>query len=160
MSAVCILAPTIIAGWPVISAAVAGAAAALGLSVAREGVAAAAAVAHARQEESQRTVEVAVEDCEVLGENLAGQEQMVLAKEDLTIRVFRDARGQCRVSVKGAGRSEAELRELAEELVQKLTQIYVYDRVMNELRSRGFTVVSEEVAADETVHIHVRQQAS
>jgi len=154
MSAVCILAPAIIAGWPAISAAVAGAATALGISVVHEGMEAAAQTVAARAER----VELTVEDCEIIGQSLATEQQVVLVKEDVTLRVSRDARGQCKVSVEGAGHSREELRAIGDEFVQKLTQMYVYNKVMTELRNKGFTVVSEAVGEDQTVHLHVRQQ--
>jgi ABC-type transporter MlaC component len=105
-----------------------------------------------------RTVELTVEDCEVVGQSLATEEQIVLVKDDVTLRVSRDTRGRCKVSVTSVGRSTSQLREIADEFVQKLTQMYVYNKVMTELRNKGFTVVSETVAEDDTVHIHVRQQ--
>lgn len=153
MPGVCILAPAIVAGWPAISAAVAGAAAALGISVVQEGVEGAAQTVSARVQR----VELTVEDCEVVGQSLATEEQAVLAKGDVRLRVFRDARGHCKVSVEGRGHSREELRAMGDEFVQRLTQMYVYNRVMTELKKRGFTVISEEVAGDESVHIHVRQ---
>lgn len=154
MSAVCILAPAIVAGWPAISAAVAGAATALGISVVHEGVEGVAQAVSARTQ----TVELTVEDCEVVGESLATEQQIVLAKEDVTLRVARDARGQCKVSVEGEGHSRQELRAMGQEFMHKLTQMYVYNKVLTELRNKGFTVVSEAVGEDEAVHLHVRQQ--
>ncbi|NLW50734.1 MAG: DUF1257 domain-containing protein [Candidatus Brocadiaceae bacterium] len=161
MSAVCILTPTIIAGWPMISAAVAGAAAALGFSMAREGVRAsveAAAAVQAGQEE-QTTVEVEVENSEVLGESLAGEQELVLVRDSVRVRISRDLRGALKVCVEGAGRGSEELREIGRQVVDKVTQMYVYNRVMTELKNKGFTVIQEGVAQDETVHIHVRRQA-
>lgn len=155
MSAVCVLSPAVVAAWPAISAAVVGAAAALGMSVARE--------ARAKVETMVSTnaavgfVEVAVEHSEVVGETLATEEQAVLVKGNIRLRVFRDARGQVRVSAQGVGHSPEELQALAEELVHKMTQVFVYNKLMTELRNRGYTVVREEVGEDAAVRIHVRQ---
>jgi hypothetical protein len=163
MSAVFILTPTIIAAWPAISAAVAGAAAVLGFAVAREGARAygevKAGVMGSLQEE-QRSVEVAVENSEVLGEELATAQEIVLVRDDVRVRIGRDLRGAIRVCVDGKGRSREELQLVGERVVQKITQMYVYNKVMTELKNKGFTVVNEGVAEDETVHIHVRQQTA
>ena len=160
MSAVCILAPTIIASWPAISAAVAGAAAALGMSIAQEGVHSVrrAVAARANEEVSTSAVEVTVENAEVIGETMVTGQEMVLLKGDVTVRVFKDERGQCKVCIAGPAHSEAELRQMAEEFIQKVTQMYVYNKVMTGLKSKGFTVISEKVAEDDSVHLHVRQQ--
>ena len=161
MSAVCILTPTIIAAWPAISAAVAGAAAVLGFSVAKEGARAfneSAAVSEGLQQAEQTTVEVEVENAEVLGENIAAEREIVLIKGDVRVRVCRDLRGAFKVCVDGKGQSREELEEIGQRVVQKVTQMYVYNKVMTELKNKGFTVVNEGVSEDETVHIHVRQQ--
>jgi len=154
MSGICILAPAVIAAWPAISAAVAGVAAALGMSVVKEG------------EEEFRThaavenkVELSLENSEVVSETLVSGEEMVLVKGNIRVRVFRDERGQCGVCVEGVGRSKSELRAFGEEVAGKITQMFVYNKVMTEMKNKGFTVVKDEITADETVHIHVRNQA-
>jgi len=157
MSAVCILTPAIIAGWPAISAAVAGAATSMGIAVVRES-AVGVRKALAARVACHDAVELTIEDCEVVAEGLAAEEQIVLAKGDVTLRVFRNARGKCKVVAEGKSHSRQELRELGEQLVEKMTQVYVYNKVMTELKNRGFTVIAEEVGEDEAVHIHVRQQ--
>ena len=147
--------------WPAISAAVAGAAAALGFSLAREGARAyseAVAGVEGLQGAAQATVEVAVENSEVLGENIATEQEIVLVKGDTRVRVCRDLRGSFKVCVDGSGQSREELRKVGEHVVEKITQMYVYNKVMTELKDKGFTIVNEGVAEDETVHIHVRQQ--
>ena len=138
-----------------------GAAAALGFSVAREGVCAYSEVAagvEAAQHAAQTTVEVEVENCEVLGQSIATEQEIVLVKGDVRVRISRDLRGGLKVCAEGEGRSREELREIGEQVVGKVTQMYVYNKVMTELKNKGFTVVNEGVAEDETVHIHVRQQ--
>jgi hypothetical protein len=156
MSAVCVLAPAVVAGWPAISAAVAGAAAALGFAVAREAAEVAGAANVEAEQNGAVSVEIAVEHSEVLGESTATGQEIVLTHGDVTVRVYRDERGQCRVAAHGVGRSRAELEQAARQVMDKMTQIYVYDRIMGELPARGFTVVSDEMTEDESVRIHVR----
>lgn len=153
MSTVVILTPIIISSWPAITAAVAGAAAGLGLMV-KESVKEAVEEAEVDVEQS---VEVELADSEVLAENLATSKEIVLTKADLKIRVGRDERGRCTVCVTGKGRSKTELKQIAEDFAQKMTQCFVYNRVMSELKSKNFQVVNEEVMEDESVRIHVRR---
>jgi ABC-type transporter MlaC component len=158
MSTILILAPVIIGGgWPAISAAVAGAAVALGFTAqktARE-VAQGAQV----EENVQNAVEIDLADSEVLAQNLATNQQIVLTKGSIRIVVERDVRGRCKVCASGKGHSKAELKQTAEEFTQKLTQCFVYNKVMKELKSKNFQVVNEEVTQDDSIRIHVRRWA-
>jgi hypothetical protein len=156
MSAILILTPLIVGGgWTAMSAAAAGAAVALGLTVR---AAAKEQIAEARQEAAvKNTVEVEVKNSEVL-ENVATEQQIVLqAKNGIEVRVKRDARGRCTVCASGQGRTKAELQAFAERFTEKMTQCFVYNRVMTELKAKGFQVMSEERAKDETVNIRVRR---
>jgi hypothetical protein len=151
MSAVCILAPAVIAGWPAISAAVAGAATALGMNMIQE----AREVVQESEKVQARTVEVALENSEVLQQQMRTGEEILMTRGKMRIRVFRDERGQCRVCVSGEG-SKRELEALGREVAGRITQIFIYNKVMTELRGRKFEVTREEVAADQTVRLHVR----
>jgi hypothetical protein len=153
MSAVLVLTPIIIANWPVIAAAAAGAASAMGLLV-KESVKETLAEGQRAVEQS---VEVEVSGSQVLSEGLAVERGIVLTKGGVELRVGRDERGRCTVCAKGIGHSEAELKQIASEFTEKLTQCFVYDRVMRELKNKQFQVVNEEVMEDESIRIHVRR---
>ena len=153
MSTVLVLTPVIISSWPAITAAVAGAASALGLLV-KESVKEANAQ---NQVEVEQSVEVELSQSEVLAENLATDQEIVLNKGSIELRVKRDERGRCVVCAKGLGHSDVELKQIAEEFTQKLTQCYVYDKVMRELKTKEFQIVNEEVMNDESIRIHVRR---
>ncbi len=154
MSTVVILTPVIIGSWPAITAAVAGAASALGLmvkhSVEQE-------VKQQLKTEVEQSVEVELENSEVLAENLATGKEIVLVKGNIELRITRDERGRCKVCAKGKGKSKTELKQLAEQFTQKLTQCFVYNRVASELKNKGFQVINEEVMQDETIRLHVRR---
>ena len=155
MSAVLILTPVIISSWPAIATAVAGAASALGLLIketANESV---------RQEQAnvsvEHNVEVELSQSEVLAESLVTDQEIVLTKGTVELRVKRDERGRCIVCAKGIGHTDAELKMIAEEFTQKLTQCFVYDKIMRELKTKEFQVVNEEVLKDDSIRIHVRR---
>ena len=154
MSTVVILAPVIISNWPAITAAVAGAAAALGCVV-KESVR-----EQVQQQEAaavEQSVEVELAESEVLTQNMVTDKEIVLTKGKVELRVRRDERGRCTVCAKGIGHSKAELKQMAEEFTQKMTQCFVYNRVASELKNKGFQVVNEEVMKDESIRIHVRR---
>jgi hypothetical protein len=153
MSAVVILTPVVVAGWPTIVAAVAGAASALGLVV-KETVKQEVAQ---QEQAAQQSVEVELSNSEVITKNLALEKEIVLTKGDIEIRVNRDERSRCSVCVKGKGRTKAELKQIAEEFSQKMTQCFVYNRVATELKNKGFQMVNEEVMDDKSIRINVRR---
>jgi hypothetical protein len=161
MSAVCILAPAVVAGWPAISAAVAGAAAAMGISVAQEAAAGATRIAarHSVSATEANAVELSAEGSEIVQEGLATSQEIRLQGEGVELRVYRDGSGRCTVSAMGVGKTDAELRVCGERFLQKLVQMYVYNRTMTELKSRGYEVIAEAVSEDETVHVRVRRAA-
>lgn len=153
MSAILILAPAVIAGWPAITAAVAGAAAALGMNMAKE--------LHEPEKQSRKadaitSVELDMEQSEVLEGSLAGNEEIVLRKDDMSVRVHRDEYGQLRFHVDGRNRSKTELEAFGRQVLEKVTQTFIYNRVVTELKQRGIEVQREEVTQDQTVHIYVR----
>ena len=154
MGAVLILAPVIISSWPAIAAAAAGAAAALGLAV---GHVAQEALQEENVEETEENVELELAESEVLAEQLATDQTLVLTKGSVKITVERDARGRCKVCASGTGHTKAELEQMAQQFTEKLTQCFIYDKVVKELKTKSFQVVNEEVMEDESIRIHVRR---
>ena len=148
MSAIIILTPVVIGSWPVISAAVVGAASALGY----------AAAARERVAEARRhvCVDVDVENSEVVTEGLAAGETMAFEKDGVIVSFMRDPRGQCRIQVMGENRTTEELQQIGTEVSERVTQQFVYNKVATELRNRNFEFVEEEVDENQTIRIHVR----
>ena len=150
MSSVIVVAPVLIASWPTISAAIVGAVGSLGFSLVKG------------REESlpisitgSSRVDVDVADCEVLQEGIGGGEGMVVERDGVMIKFSRDARGALRLCVEGP-LPKSELREIGEELMGRVTQQFVYNKVMSELQTRNLPVLSEEVLPDQSVKIRVR----
>ena len=152
MSTVVVLTPVIIASWPSIAAAITGAASVLGLVVKQT-----VKEELKQQQKVEDSVEIELTNSEVLSENIASGKEVVLMKGDVEIRVGRDERGRCTVCAKGKGHTKAELKQIAEEFSQKLTQCFVYNRVATELKSKGFQKVNEEVMDDQSIRINVRR---
>jgi len=154
MSTVLILAPVIISSWPAITAAVAGAATALGFVMNRT---VQETLAGVQTEEGVENVEVELAESEVLAQSLATNQQIVLNKGSIRLVVERDARGRCKVCASSKGHSKAELKQVAEEFTQKLTQCFIYNKVMKELKGKNFQIVNEEVTQDQSIRINVRR---
>lgn len=150
MSVVCILTPVVVAGWPAFSAAVTAAATALGYSV----VEGATALQAARGKES--AVQLDIPNSEVVTGTLGRDQRITVQRQGVTVTFARDARGRASLCVTGAGRPDAELRALGEELSHAVVQRYVYQRIMDEMKRREFVVVEEETTADRSIRLKVR----
>jgi hypothetical protein len=151
MGAVCILAPVVIAAWPAFSAAVVAAAGSLGYQVASEAV-----IAGGAQAEGERSVQLEIERSEVVTGSLGRDQRISVSREGVTVTFSRDARGKATLCVTGEGFTKEALRALGEELSQGVVQQYVYQKLMDEMRSRGFVVVEEEQNEDRSIHMKIR----
>jgi hypothetical protein len=153
MSSVVVITPIVIASWPVISAAVTAAVGSMGFALARG--------ATVQQAESVSTAigkaraEIELEDSEVL-QNAAADQTIVVERDGMRATFSRDARGALKLCMDGEGYSKTELERVGRELVDRVTQQYVYHRVVSELKDRHMSIVDEQVATDRTVTIRVR----
>jgi hypothetical protein len=150
MSTVVVLAPVIIANWPMITAAVGAAVGTMGFAMVRREEAIAQRTAARTREE------IEVDNSEILPSALGAEEEIVVEREGVRAVFTRDARGSLRVCLEGTGQSRSELRRLGQELIDRVTQQYVYHRVVTELKARNMAIVDEEVTEDRTVKIRVR----
>jgi len=153
MGVVIILTPVVIGSWPVIAAAVTAAAAGLGLNVGQK----VSEALHEEQQTNEQQVEVELEDSQVLAENVASGKELVLTKDGITLKVTRDARGRCNICASGKGYSQTELKQTAEQFSQKVSQCFVYNRTVTELKKHNFQMVNEEIGEDGTIRVHVRR---
>jgi hypothetical protein len=152
MGFIIVLTPVIIGSWPIISAAVTAAAVGLGLNAANS--------AHelvSQQQDNEQIVEVELDGSEVLVEGVAAGNEMVFTKDGITLRVSRDARGRCKICATGKGFAETELKRVAEEFSQKVSQSFIYNRTVTELKKHNFQTVNEDVTEDGTIRVHVRR---
>jgi hypothetical protein len=154
MGAVLILTPIVIGSWPAIAAAAAAAAAAMGF-VAKE--AAAGLAQKEKPAETVQSVEVDLADSEVVAQQMQAGHEIVLSQGSVEIRVKRDAKGRCVICATGKGHTKAQLKQMAEQFSQKVTQCFMYDKVVRELKAKNFNVVNEEVMEDQTIRLHVRR---
>lgn len=146
MSAVCVLTPIVIASWPVLSSAIAGAAASMGYSV----------QATPKEKAPKKRVETEIANSEVLADETARGQTIVIRRGDITIEFGQDNRGACTVCVTGEGHSERELRQIGEEVAGRVVQQFAYHKLLSELKQRNFSLVGEEMLADQSVRLRIR----
>jgi len=152
MSAVCILTPLVIAAWPAFSAAVVAAASSLGYQV--------AAGMHEEPKTTTNhqatTVQLEIARSEVVTEQLGRDQRITVVRDGVTVTFSRDARGKASLCVTGEGHSKGELKAMGEELSQTVVQQYVYQKLMGEMKNRGFIVVDQETNEDRSIRLKVR----
>ena len=152
MSCVCILTPVVIAVWPAFSAAVVAAANSLGYVLVDEAI----KQSQKTTQKSNRQVNLEIANSEVVTGSLGRDQQICVTREGVTVVFSRDARGRASVCVSGPSFTDDELRGMGQELSQRVVQKYVYQRLMDEMSSRQFTVVEEEVDANHAIRLKVR----
>ena len=155
MSCVVVVAPLVIGGWPVITAAVTAAVSSMGFSVVQSGMEATNTNIRVNQEKTKQRVEIEVDESEVLQDAIATN-QIVVEREGMRAIFSRDARGALKLCMEGESHSKADLKRMGEELINRVTQQFVYHRVVTELKQRGMSIVDEQVTADRTVKLRVR----
>lgn len=150
MSAVCVLTPLVITSWPVLMSAIAGAAASMGFSIQATSAKEKAPVGR------KRGVETEIENSEVIADVMGRGQKAVITKGDITIEFGQDERGACTVCVTGAEHTDDQLRAIGEEVAGRVVQQFAYHKLMTELKNRNYSVVEEEMLADQSVRVRVR----
>jgi len=150
MSCVLVVAPLIIGGWPVITAAITAAVSTMGFTMVKSAGAVDGDV------QGHNRAEIEVENSEILQNAAATGEEIVIQRDGVTVTFTRDRQGALKLCVDGEGHSKAELKRIGQEVLDRVTQQYVYHRVITELKDRNMSIVDEEVAQDRTVKIRVR----
>ena len=157
MSCSFIVVPVVVAAWPVLSAAIIGASAALGYQAVRvaEGMNAVERAAAP----FTLGVDLVMDDSQVVADTLMRGESFLLQKDGILARFRVDGRGCCSVHVEGENKSIAELEPAGRELMGQVRQQFAYAKVMAELETRGFQVTQQHVGEDRTIRVRVRRTA-
>ncbi len=152
MGATLILVPVVISAWPAFSAAVLAAAASLGYQVGAVGAEGSRAAMQLRKS----PVNLEIERSELVTGQLGRDQHLTVSRDGVTVTFSRDARGKAALSVVGEQYDRATLQTLGEELSKAVVQKYVYQKITDEMRSRGFVVVEEETTQERAIHLKVR----
>jgi hypothetical protein len=156
MSVVFVVVPVVAGSWPMISAAILAAGAAMGYRAVRQAEANRAS-GRLGQELPAGGVSLVMDDTRVMAENLMRGESFTLERDGLTAVFRMDGRGQCTVHLAGEGRSNSQLEEAGRELMDRVRQQFAYAKVMAEMEERGFEVIGQEVDADNAIRLRVRR---
>jgi hypothetical protein len=142
----------VIAAWPTFSAAVVAAATSLGYQV----VAELSHQPHPAAADRSDTINLEIPQSELVTGQLGRDQRMAVTRDGVTVTFSRDARGKAALCVTGNGQSDETLRALGEELSGRVVQQYVYQKLMEEMQTRGFVVVEEETDTSHAIRLKVR----
>jgi hypothetical protein len=157
MSAVLVLTPLVISSWPAISAAVVGAAAAMGFSVAGGILQQEVAGQEGKQSTTRKKkVEAEVPNSEVMADSMTRGQKITIRRGDITIEIGQDERGACTVCASGGSHSDKELKKIAEEVAGRIVQQFAYHKLITELKRRKGTIIEEHVNQDASIQVRVR----
>ena len=151
MSSVLVVAPLVVASWPLLSAAITAAVGTMGFAAAQN------QGPHVRQITDPKTrAEIELEDSEILAGS-GGDRRGDGRRARRHPRHLQPRRaGRLKLCVEGSGHSKAELKRIGEALVGRVTQQYAYHRLVSELKERQMTILEERVGEDQAIHIRVR----
>ncbi len=150
MGACIVVTPIIIAAWPAVAAAIAGAASSMGFAVVGD------AAASLQKTSRRKNVETEIENSDVVTEGMARGERITISKDDITIEIGRDERGACSVCVTGDKHTEKELKKIGQEVAGRVVQQYAYHKLMTELKKRNYSLVDEKALQDGSIQVKVR----
>jgi hypothetical protein len=154
MSAVCILTPVVIAAWPAFSAAVVAAATSLGYTIVDESIC--GEQTNQAAQTGERKIQLEIEQSEIVTNQLGRDQRIRVTRGGVIVTFSRDARGKASVCVSGAGYTDEQLRGIGEELSRRVVQKYIHQRLLDEIRTREFIVVEEEVDENQAIRLKVR----
>ena len=149
MSGIVVVSPLLLAA-PVVMAAATAAASSLGFTICSGRV-----DELLETSEEDTVVGFDVTEASGLKELLQQLGPLALKRPDALVLIREKGSG---VHMEVRGRApEVELETVGRELLQSINQHYAYDRVMSDLKSRGFESLEEEVEEDGTIRLKLRR---
>jgi hypothetical protein len=142
----------VIVAWPAFGAAVTAAASSLGYQV----LAGLEGAGVEKAQAKSTAVQLDIPRSEIVTSQLGRDQRISVERNGVRVTFSRDNRGKASLCVSGDGHTKEELKALGEELSQSVVQQYVYRKLMDEMRSRGFIVVEDEVSEDRSIRLKVR----
>lgn len=105
----------------------------------------------------QITVVIPFEESNIFEEQRVGKKGLKFTKEGISISLFKDERGKYSLKLSATGRTEDELKTIGTDLKERITQQYVYHKVLTGLKSKRYVVVNEEINQERTVRVVLRR---
>jgi len=154
MSMIVLLAPLIASAWPSVASAILGTVGAMGYSVVDS-------KELKRKDSKVKTcVEVDVKNSNVISEFIKDKQTINVEKDNVLVSFQKGADNRCKITVMGEGKTDAELKAIGEEMAKAVTQKYVYNKIMSELKQKDFSIVEEKIEEDNTIRINARRYVS
>ena len=152
MSVIFVIVPVVTMSWPAVVTLAGAAAGALGFRLLES-----AAARSKREEGADRPgVDIEDENSKLLFEKMDEEQTLCFEKEGVKMEISRDHRGRIKIHVDGRNMSKEQLKAEGKKFMGRLRQQFAYQKVMEELRGKGFEVVNEN-SVEGRIKIHVRK---
>jgi hypothetical protein len=154
MSLVFIVIPVAL-GYPALLGAAVAVASASGFTLIEQ----AAGLLSKTSEKAASCEEIEMESSAELADLLQAEGSFTLQKDDLEITFVKSQEsGKVKMIVTGSeARPHEELQAIGRKVLDDIMQRYAYDRLMKELKDKGFQVAQESVESDGTIRFTVRK---
>jgi|GEM_PF-235043 len=160
MSSVLILAPVIAGAWPVYASLLTGVATSMGYSLLK-GFELASTNECCEEKINEEAVEEAVcESTHKVAATMKDGDSLSFKNENHIVTFVKDPRGMCKCLIKaapGKNISKAKLKAEAQKIINKVTQTYVYNKLKDELKNKGYNIITDDVSGKEKIKITVRK---
>ena len=153
MSCVFVIVPIVAGSWTAICSVAGVAAGVLGYKKLSQ----AALEKGKEEEESREKIELEDKYSNLLFSEMQAEEELCFEKEGIRILVTRNYRGHLKIKVYGEGKTKQELQKEAERFLNLVRRQFVYQKVMEEMKNKGFQVVKEEVEESGRIKIRLRR---
>ncbi|MDI6784664.1 MAG: hypothetical protein QME64_11310 [bacterium] len=150
--------PIIIGSVSLLSNAFANVAATLGYSVAGTvGSSLLKGMKQQQEQAAQTTVVIPFEESAIFEEQRIGKKGLQFNKEGISISLFKDDRGKYSLKLTASGKTSDELKAIGTDMKERITQQYVYHKVLTGLKNKRYVVVAEEMNTERTVRVVLRR---
>jgi hypothetical protein len=158
-----IIVPMVLGSWPAITAAILAGGAALGYSAVGDGNelrsvdSNTATLGREQERDWERSVQMTMSESETVADMMLRGESFSMERDGVQATFRIDGRGACQVHISGRNMSDDQLRAAGTELMDRVRQQIAYTKVMEEMESRGFQVLDQQVEGNESIRIRVKR---
>jgi len=96
-----------------------------------------------------------IPNIKIAADPLASDLNISVRRDTVTITISRNEHGTAALCVTGAGYDPTVLHTRGEEFAQRIVQQCIYQRLLDEIRARGYVIVQNERDANQSIHLKV-----
>lgn len=107
----------------------------------------------------QKTVVIPFENSEIFQDQPGEKRILGFNKDGVSVILSNNERGKYSFKITGSGKTIEELKALGNDMKERVTQQFVYNKVVSGLREKGYVMVGEKLEDEGCVHVVLRRFA-